>query len=207
MEIQIRETCLKVFENGDIFRIDKRCPQKGYVKCELTPKRGYLRIGIDGKDLFIHRIVASCFLGLDLEDLTQIVDHWDRVKTNNNVSNLTITTTQGNGFNTDAKHYCFNKSKNRWIVTFRIDGKSFNLGCFMTELEAIEKAKDVSKFQIVGDKYIKAEDVVIPKIIKDLKPDKSGKYTAQKIINGTHHYIGRFDTSAEARFAMDNFTI
>ena len=208
MEIQIGETLLKVYENGEIFRINKKYPNKGYVKCELTPgSDGYLRINIDGKDKLVHRIVAVPYLGLDLDDLTQIVDHRDRVKSNNNVSNLHIVCHQSNTFNTGAKNYYYDNSRNRFIVRFIIDGKSFKLGSFMTEDEAIEKTKEIANYQIMGDKYIKAEDVVIPKIIKDLKPTKSGKYIASKFINIKSHYIGLFDTQEEARFAMDNFTI
>ena len=205
MEIQIGETFLKVYDNGDIYRIDKRCPNKGYVKCESSPNRRYLHINIDGKDVNCHRIVASVYLGLNLDDPTQIVDHWDHNTLNNDVSNLRVTTSQGNCFNRNAKHYYYSSTKNCWIVSFEIDGKTFTLGRFLTESEAIEKAKDVEKYQIIGDNYIKAEDVVIPK--KDLKPEKYGKFRAIKIINGERHYIGMFDTSAEARQARLDFTI
>lgn len=203
MEIQIGETSLKVFENGDIYRIDKRCPNKGYVKCDPSPNSRYFHIKIDGKDVLCHRIVASVYLGLNLDDPTQIVDHWDHIRTNNDVSNLRVTTTQGNCFNRNTNHCYYNKSKNRWIVSFEIDRKQFTLGCFLTENEAIEKSKDVEKYQKIGKNYIKKEDIVIPK--KDLKPEISGKFRAIKIINGKRHYIGMFDTSAEARQARLDF--
>lgn len=203
MEIIIGETSLKVYENGDIYKIYKRCPNKGYIKCKSTPNNGYLKVRIDDTKILIHRIVAFVFLGLDLEDSTQIIDHIDRNKLNNNVSNLHIVSKQSNCFNTDAKNYYYIKRDNRWIVRFRIDGKMFYLGCFLTEDEAKEKAKEISKYQVIGDKFIKAEDVVIPK--KDLKPNIFGKYVIEKKINKKRYYVGTFNTSAEAKQARLDF--
>jgi hypothetical protein len=204
MEITIGETSLKVYKNGDIFKIDKRCPNKGYVKCESTPNNdGYLQIRIDNKKPTYHRVIAHTFLGIDLFDSNIIIDHIDRNKLNNNISNLHIVSKQSNCFNTDAKNYTYIKKHNRWLVHFIIDGKSFHLGYFKTEDEAIEKAKDVSKYQIIGDKFIKAEDVIIPK--KDLKPNIFGKYVVEKKINKKRYYVGTFNTSAEARQARLDF--
>lgn len=64
-------------------------PYKGKI---LKPRKiptGYLRVGIEYKDYFIHRLVAEAFLG-NISNLE--INHIDGNKTNNIVSNLEIVT-------------------------------------------------------------------------------------------------------------------
>lgn len=67
----------------------------------LKPKmsnRGYLRVSLraNGKtmDFSVHRLVAAAFIG-ELHD-GMVVNHIDGCKTNNNLSNLEVTTYTGN---------------------------------------------------------------------------------------------------------------
>lgn len=75
-----------ITEKGDIYRLYK----KGKLKIELQAKRkhsnGYLRGVIDGKDVYIHRLVALAFC----ENPKQYkeVNHIDGNKENNNFNNL-----------------------------------------------------------------------------------------------------------------------
>ena len=59
--------------------------------------RGYLKVGINYKDISVHRLVAETFL--ENPDMKKCVDHIDRDKTNNDVSNLRWVTSQENLYN------------------------------------------------------------------------------------------------------------
>jgi len=139
MEVQIGNTQLRVYVNGTIERLDKRCNKWSVVKG--TNHNGYLRIGIDDKKYLMHRIVAHVYLGLDLNSKLQ-VDHIDRNGTNNNVSNLRIVTHQENMLNRniteDAKGYYVIPSGN-YRVMIEINGKLVSVGTYQTEYDAVRR--------------------------------------------------------------------
>jgi hypothetical protein len=68
----------------------------------------------------------------------EMLDHINRIKSDNRIVNLRISNTQKNAFNTNAKGYYFDKSTNRWRSIISIDGKKKHLGRFDTEEEAKE---------------------------------------------------------------------
>ena len=59
--------------------------------------RGYYRIGYNSKTYSVHRLVAETFL--ENPDMKKYIDHIDRDKTNNDVSNLRWVTSQENLYN------------------------------------------------------------------------------------------------------------
>lgn len=83
-----------VSENGDIFQIYKYKIKK---KKLTETNDGYLRTRINERFKLVHRIVMEAFKGES--DLT--VDHKDRNKKNNNLSNLEYVT-----FNENIKRAC-----------------------------------------------------------------------------------------------------
>jgi hypothetical protein len=130
-------------------------------KCELLKSKGYTYdkesgkiFGVRGKEINNLRndgYIQICFkkngsnslLGhhfawymtygnVDFERL----DHENRIKNDNRISNLRILTHSENISNNDAKGYSWVKSRNKWFARIYIDGKSIHLGYFNTEEQA-----------------------------------------------------------------------
>ena len=130
---------LLVYLNGMILRYSDKVrgnhlkkgwsEAKGYINyCE------YLIICLNGKEFFKHRIIAYAFLGLDINNPKQIIDHIDKNRQNNSFKNLRIVSHQENLFNTNAKGYS-NRGK-KFQAEICINGKNINLGMFDTKEEA-----------------------------------------------------------------------
>ena len=128
--ITLHENKLKVYRDGRIEKIDKK------VK-SIISTTGYYVINLFytelGKKFKVHRIIAYAFLGLDIENPKEIVDHIDRNKLNNNVVNLRIVTKQQNAFNTNSKGYFWDKPRNKWRSRISVSGKHVHLGRYKTE--------------------------------------------------------------------------
>jgi hypothetical protein len=152
MEIKIGDTCLKVFENGEIWR--KRQNKWGTTATEYTIIKQsdnecrnnatiYKQFKLNGKFIGSHRVIAHAYLGLDL--LSNMVDHIDFNGSNNNVSNLEVVTNQQNCCNKqNSKHYYYHTQSKTYRVGFRINGKQIHLGQYHTEAEAQQKALTIT---------------------------------------------------------------
>jgi len=102
-----------------------------------TNKRGYNCISCGGKMIKRHRIIAYTYLGLDLENLKQQIDHQDGNTLNNSIDNLRIVTHQQNQWNrTKAKGYYFHKLSEKWLAQINLNNKKIHLGLYETESEA-----------------------------------------------------------------------
>jgi len=116
-----------------------RCknPKWKLRKVKPNSKRGEFRIKIDERFYLVHRVIASCFLGLDIEILEDVVDHRDGNPSNNRIENLRITTKRGNSWNqVNAKGYWWNKRNKKWQACIGVNGEAIHLGYFETEEEA-----------------------------------------------------------------------
>jgi hypothetical protein len=125
---------LRVYRNGMVERWFKN----GWKVMNYKPDaNGYLKIGINYKSTYVHRIVAYCFLGLNENDNFEI-DHINHKENDNRVDNLRIVTVSQNQQNLrkDVKGSYFDKRKKKWHVTIRHNTKSIFLGLFNTEEEA-----------------------------------------------------------------------
>ena len=136
--ITVNSIKLLVYRNGMILRYDeKTCRKmvkgwsevKGYINCN-----GYVVIRLNGKNHTIHRIVGYAFLGLDINNSKQQIDHIDRCKTNNNMNNLRIVSHQENQFNKNSKGYTKQGKKFQAYIT--LNNQRFYLGYYDTEKDA-----------------------------------------------------------------------
>jgi|TARA_B110000285_G_scaffold205293_1_gene242941 hypothetical protein len=139
MEIELFNNKLKVFECGKILILGKRKPNKDeYYEKKFIIKKGYKRINLchEGKQKHytIHRIIAYTYLGLDINNPKKVIDHINRDKLDNQVSNLRVVSQQQNQFNTKAKGYY--KHINKYEAKIQINGKKICLGTYETETEA-----------------------------------------------------------------------
>ena len=92
----------------------------------------------------IHRLVAEAFL--ENPDNKRCVDHIDRNKLNNHISNLRYATDSQNNMNKSRQsnntsgivgvYFC--KDRNKWRAVIKKDGNPIHLGYFETKEEAIE---------------------------------------------------------------------
>ncbi len=92
-----------------------------------------VRIGIDGRRYKLHRLAWFYVTG-DWPE--HYIDHIDGDVTNNRFSNLREATPSQNQHNRNAKGYCFDKSRGKWMAKLRTNYRQIFLGRFSTPQEA-----------------------------------------------------------------------
>lgn len=107
-------------------------------------KIGYIRIMIDNKSYFAHRL-AWLYV---YNEYPKIIDHKNKNKSDNRIENLINCTQKENqrnrklsknnqvGFNGVHKRY------HRYIASIKVNGKKIYIGSFSTAEEAYEKRKE-----------------------------------------------------------------
>ncbi len=68
--------------------------------------------------------------------IPKILDHINRIRTDNRFDNLREVTNQENCFNQKAKGYCWREKNKKYQAYIKINNKSINLGYFDIEEEA-----------------------------------------------------------------------
>jgi hypothetical protein len=124
---------IRCYEDGRVERLYKK---KGWVEVKPNPNSlGYTMVCVNKKMLLRHRIIAACYLGLDMNsDIT--VDHINRDRLDNRVENLRLATYQQQSFNTGAKGYTFIKRANKWQAAICHNNNKMYIGRYNTEAEA-----------------------------------------------------------------------
>jgi hypothetical protein len=142
-EIELYDTQLRVFPNGDIWRLCKgssRYGKKGeWISVNMCLNKGYFVVKINGKMIKCHRIIGYAYLGLDITNKKDLIDHKNRIRNDNRVENLQISDHRKNQFNREIKGYSFVKSSGKYQSTIRINGKTKHLGYYDTPEEASAK--------------------------------------------------------------------
>jgi hypothetical protein len=76
-----------------------------------------------------------------------LLDHINRNREDNRISNLRIVTDQQNAWNNNCKGFYWNKNRMKWRSQIKINNKQIHLGYFNTE----EEARDA--YLIAKEKY------------------------------------------------------
>lgn len=98
-------------------------------------KRGYIRIRFNSKFYLAHRLA---WFYVYKQFPIKTLDHINRNKEDNRISNLREVSSKENSHNRDSKGYSFHKSTNKWLARIKTNHKEVYLGLFTTEEEARE---------------------------------------------------------------------
>lgn len=107
-----------------------------------TLKIGYCVVAIDKRLYYVHRLLAEAFI--PNPDNKPCVDHIDRVRHNNTVSNLRWATRSENQYNrtyfgtSGIRGVSWNKAREKWVAYYNRNGKRIQVGYFLTKEEAAE---------------------------------------------------------------------
>ena len=128
----------RIFKNG--------CVQRGDIAGTLNNE--YIRIKIDSKNYSAHRLAWLYMYG---EFPKKCIDHINRIKDDNRISNLrdvSLSINQRNrrlNKNNKAGYrgIYFNKKISKWIAQIKVNNVSTNLGGFKYKKDAIKKRKQI----------------------------------------------------------------
>ena len=141
-DIIINDTKIK-YENGEIYSFIKlgNCHTKKWFLLKGSfQNTGYCSVKINKKTYLYHRVVYKLHNpDWDITDYskTNIIDHIDRNKLNNHISNLRVVTQLQNSYNTNAKGYFYDTNRDSFRTQIAYEcGKVKFLGRFKTEEEA-----------------------------------------------------------------------
>jgi len=130
----------------EIWRKIKFSNTIGYLSCSMI---------VDGMSarLYQHRLVYYAHhQDWDIFDgsSNNVVDHYNRDRSDNRLENLHIVTSQQNAFNTNAKGYSWYKTRNKWEAYIKINGRNIKLGYFEKEEDARNAyLKEKAKLHII----------------------------------------------------------
>jgi hypothetical protein len=128
---------LVVCKNGEVYGFGRYSNEMYLIENVANHSDGYNQIGCGGKLICRHRIMGYTFLGLDINNPKDQIDHIDGNRSNNSIDNLRIVNNQQNQWNQiRAKGYYWVKRANKWQAQIILNGKKIYLGCYSTESEA-----------------------------------------------------------------------
>ena len=135
------KTELKVFRDGRIQHLDKRSKSKVWKDKKANDCEGYLKTDINGKKVFVHTIIALCYLGIKPEG--KQIDHINSIRNDNRVENLQYISQSENNLKKTTKNGKPIKGtqktpSGRFQVRLYINKKRTCLGTYDTEEKAIE---------------------------------------------------------------------
>ena len=119
---------------------------------EITAKNNYGYIAIGGRTHFKNILYGHHFAwymiygNVDFE----MLDHINRDRSDNRISNLRSVTRQQNMYNTGAKGYCWVKNISKWKSQIQVNKKLVCVGYFNTKEEARNAYLDAKeKYHII----------------------------------------------------------
>lgn len=141
-EKEISAEDLKVFETRFAFKKDKLVYRDFPERRVGWKDKGYLRVKVDGKVFYQHRIIWFLHTGKwPVSD----IDHIDGDKLNNSFENLRLATAQQNNMNRPqrkgkklSRGVYWSKERQRFRSILCVDGVNRHLGYYDTEHDARE---------------------------------------------------------------------
>nr|UVM90008.1 MAG: zinc-binding loop region of homing endonuclease [Bacteriophage sp.] len=120
-------------ETGLLIWVEPRAPSlsPGDIAGSLRPD-GYIRVTIDGKQRFAHRLAFE-LMGVEVP---RYVDHINGDRSDNRWANLRPATSQQNSFNRKCERKPERLKSGKWRARFVSGGKRVELGIFNSEEEA-----------------------------------------------------------------------
>ena len=123
----------------------------GYVSLKLS-NQGIL------EDVYIHRLIAEAFIPTHDDPAFRYVDHIDRDRGNNTLSNLRWVSSSFNRANSEKsmnkssqyKGVLWRKDRNKWRVRITQDGIEHHVGYFKNEIEAA-RAYNAKALELFGE--------------------------------------------------------
>jgi len=149
------------FEKGVIIRVRKYIGVNGGVKLKAWSYEiagyfdnyGYCRIMINKKVKRVHRVLYEKYHNIKIPDNKEI-DHRDRNRSNNVITNLRMVSRSQNAQNSSLqtnntsgyKGISFNKREKKWTVSITLKGKRHFLGYFVNLEEAVKKRNEMYEY-------------------------------------------------------------
>ena len=132
---------------GVISWINSDCPRlKGERQAGFKNQRGYVKIKVDNKSYFAHRIAWYLYYGswpnLD-------IDHINGIKDDNRIENLREASKSQNLSNSrlKTKYRGVSKANSKWRAVITHEGSKIHIGVYETQEEAykayVEKSKEL----------------------------------------------------------------
>ena len=190
-----------IYPNGDVWNKNSN----KFMKPSII--LGYLSLALtnNGKrqHIYIHRLIAKHYI--KNPENKPFIDHIDRDRQNNNLSNLRWVTVRENSSNTckNNEYIGVSKKGDRYQSMIKVDGKDKYLGIYATQDEASTSYK----------KALEEINKGLPISYKP-PPPKNGykgvyqigdRYQAQLRVDGKQKYLGMFATPELAHNAIINY--
>ena len=143
-DIELNDKKLRVYRNGKVHRfitdyLIKETPS-GSKEYHKSTESNYIRVQVNKKRYYAHRIVARTFLGLDIDNPKIQVNHKNHDTEDNSVENLELVTNSQNHFSRrNTKGYYWIEKIKKYEVKIMKYKKSIHGGYFVNEEDAKNK--------------------------------------------------------------------
>lgn len=135
---------LFTYKDGDlIWNVNRGFNKTKNKKAGNINSKGYFQISIDKRLYKTHRLVYIYHYGEIKENY--VIDHINRVKTDNRIENLRMITEYENRLNSGAVGVSMHKSTGKYESRIKVNKKNIYLGVFKNKEDAIIAYKNAKK--------------------------------------------------------------